>query len=105
MQNKSRWVEQNHQHRLRGKSEMDFPEFMAVQKLSRLEKWQQRRMDIASLHMRVAGQRYLDGHDLAAGWHSGVSMLLNPANIFHRVKRLFLASSTKRGLLRKSKQR
>jgi glycosyltransferase involved in cell wall biosynthesis len=89
MQNKSRWVEDNHKRRLRGEPEKVFERFMASQDLGRLERLHQRRLDAANLHMRVAGQRYLDGHNLAAFWHSGVSLLLNPMNIFHRVKRLW----------------
>ena len=69
--------------------ERTFEQFMASQDLGRWERWQQRRLDAANLHMRVAGQRYLDGQDLAASWHSGVSLLLNPTNIYRRVKRLF----------------
>ena len=93
MQDKSRWVEENHRRRLRGEPEKVFEQFLTSQDLGRLARWHQRRLDAANLHMRVAGQRYLDGQDFAAGWHSGVSLALNPMNIFRRVKRLVSGSN------------
>jgi glycosyltransferase involved in cell wall biosynthesis len=92
MQNKSRWVEDNHKRRVRGEPEKTFEQFIASQNLSWRERWNQRRLDRAFLHMRVAGQRYLDGQNMAAGWHSAVSLLLDPMNIYYRVKRLCIRS-------------
>ena len=88
MQNKSRWVEHNHERRKRGEQELSFEHFMASRNSGPMASWRECRQDAASLHMRLAGQRYLDGKNFAAAWHSGIAAVFNPGNIFSRLKRI-----------------
>jgi glycosyltransferase involved in cell wall biosynthesis len=87
MQNKSRWVEDCYQRRLLSQEELTFEEFMQRRTLSWVERVSERRLDRAKLHMRVAGQRYLDGRDLAAFVHLCSSLIVDPATIYRRAKR------------------
>ncbi len=87
MQNKSRWVEDCHQRRLKRQPELGFDDFMRTRRLTLAESRRERRLDAAKLHMRVAGQRYLDGRDLAAICHLLASMALDPATVLRRAKR------------------
>jgi glycosyltransferase involved in cell wall biosynthesis len=90
MQDKTRWVEDSYRRRRRGESEQTLDEFLSSRRLTRSERSKERRFDKAKLHMRVAGQRYLDGRDFAAGWHFALSAFFDPHDPLARAKRLLL---------------
>ncbi len=89
MQNKSRWVEDCHKRRVQKQAELGFEDFMRNRNLSSAEGKRERRLDAAKLHMRVAGQRYLDGLDLSAAYHFCASTILDPSTVLNRVRRAF----------------
>jgi len=84
MQNKSRWVEDCYRRRLLSRGELSFEEFMNGRALPWLARASERRLDRAKLHMRVAGQRYLDGRDGAALLHLCSSFILDPVTALRR---------------------
>jgi hypothetical protein len=88
MQDKSRWTKNSHQRRLQGLPELGFQQFLASQPRNVVSRLNRRRKDLGNLHMRVAGQNYLDGHYLSTAVHMATGAILNPNNIFERLMRL-----------------
>jgi glycosyltransferase involved in cell wall biosynthesis len=88
MQDKIRWTKDSHQRSLQGLPELDFQQFLAMQPRSFVSRLNRHRKDLARLHMRVAGQNYLDGHYLGTAVHLATGAVLNPRDIFERVMRL-----------------
>lgn len=88
MQDKSRWAVQSCHRRRQNLPELDFEAFMKSREQTRKERLLERIHDRAKLHMRLAGQRYLDGKDVQAALHAGLSFVLDPSNIIHRLQRM-----------------
>jgi len=88
MQNKSRWTVDSYERRLRQEPEQPFQEFLAAQPADWRTRFTQRRLDMARLHMRLAGQHYLDGRYLATATRLFAAILFNPQEILWRVRRM-----------------
>ena len=88
MQNKSRWTVDSYERRLRGEPELGFEQFLAAQPADWRARFEQRRLDMARLHMRLAGQHYLDGRHFAAAGRLIQAIILNPSNFFQRIRRM-----------------
>jgi glycosyltransferase involved in cell wall biosynthesis len=90
MQNKARWTRDSYERRRRAIPEQTFDEFLMNTPEDRWLRLRQRCKDLGKLHMRVAGQNYLDGHYFGAAAHLAGAVALNPRDIVSRMKRLFL---------------
>ena len=88
MQHKSRWTIDSFDRRKQGLPELSFPEFMATERRDAWWRVDQYRLNSARLHMRVAGQDYLDGRYVTAAARLSAATLLNPGNVYRRVKRM-----------------
>jgi hypothetical protein len=88
MQDKVRWTKNSYLRSLQGLPELDFQQILRTQPGSFASKLNRRRKDLARLHMRVAGQNYLDGHHFATAVNLATGAALNPENIFERAMRL-----------------
>jgi glycosyltransferase involved in cell wall biosynthesis len=84
-QDKGRWAEDSHRRRHQGEAELPFARFLEVQEAGRSRRTAR---DASKLHMRTAGQRYLDGHDAAAAFHLVTSAVLDPSGLVGRAARL-----------------
>jgi len=84
-QDKSRWAEDSYRRRLTGATELPFESFVAGSRQRRWSGWTQGITDRAKLHMRIAGQHYLDGRDGAALMHAAMATVLDPVSVGRRV--------------------
>jgi glycosyltransferase involved in cell wall biosynthesis len=89
MWEKARWTRDSYCRRSHSLPELTFDQFMLSQPNDPWSRWGRYRSDSAKLHLRTAGQRYLDGHYLAAAGHLSASVLLNPSQIAWRIWRYF----------------
>jgi glycosyltransferase involved in cell wall biosynthesis len=89
MQEKTRWTANSYGRRLQGLPELTFEQFKAVQSNDRWSRLRRYRLDASKLHMRTAGQSYLDGRYLRAATRLSAAIVLNPADIIKRLERLF----------------
>lgn len=87
MRKKARWTKDSHRRRLRSLPEQTFDQFRLAQPNDFWSRWRRVFKDSSKLHMRIAGQRYLDGRYLAAAGHLCASFMLNPADSAGRVRR------------------
>jgi glycosyltransferase involved in cell wall biosynthesis len=87
MWEKARWTRDSFWRRSQSIPELTFEQFMLAQPNDPWSRWGRYRSDSAKLHLRTAGQRYLDGHYLAAAGHLFASVLLNPSQIAGRIWR------------------
>jgi glycosyltransferase involved in cell wall biosynthesis len=87
MREKTRWAKDSHSRRLQSLPELSFDQFKLTLPQGRAERLRRYRRDSSKLHLRVAGQRYLDGSYLAAAAHLFASVLLNPVDVAGRVRR------------------
>lgn len=88
MQDKAAWVEHCHWQRAHGAPEPAFDQFLAARKENCWRRWQRRRVNSGKLHMRLAGQHYLDGRDLLAASRLITAFILDPGNLVRRVRNL-----------------
>lgn len=88
MQNKSRWTVDSYARRLRKEPEQAFDQFLAAQSGNWRTRFNERRLDMAKLHMRLAGQHYLDGRHFAAAARLGAAILLNPRDFLNRIRQM-----------------
>lgn len=88
MQNKSRWTADSYARRLRKEPELAFEQFLAAEPGNWRTRLNQRRLDLARLHMRLAGQHYLDGRYFPAASRLMAAIVLNPSNFFQRFRQL-----------------
>jgi glycosyltransferase involved in cell wall biosynthesis len=87
-QDTTRWAEDSYDRRRRGEPELTFEAFLATEPLTivgRALRWAD---DASKLHLRTAGQRYLDGRDFAAAFHAATSCCLNPRDLVSRAATL-----------------
>ena len=89
MREKARWTKDSYRRRLQSIPERTFEEFRLAQPKDLWSRWGRYCRDSSKLHMRTAGQRYLDGRNWAGASHLLVAALLNPAELAGRVRRYF----------------
>jgi glycosyltransferase involved in cell wall biosynthesis len=87
MRDKTRWTKDSYRRRLQSIPELTFDQFMLAQPKDVWSRLNRFRIDSSKLHMRTAGNRYLDGQYLAAAGHLFAGGLLNPADLARRVIR------------------
>jgi hypothetical protein len=87
-QDTTRWAEDSYRRRQRGEPELTLAEFLAREPLTRFGRLLRRADDASKLHLRTAGQRYLDGRDVAAAFHAATSCCLNPRDLVSRAATL-----------------
>jgi glycosyltransferase involved in cell wall biosynthesis len=92
MRQKSRWAKDSHRRRAQFVPELAFDQFMLSQPQDMWSRMGRRRRDSSKLHMRAAGQRFLDGCYLAAAGHLLAAVLLDPADMARRARRYFIHS-------------
>jgi glycosyltransferase involved in cell wall biosynthesis len=83
------WTMDSRSRRLRHEPELTFEEFLRTLPADPWSRLKRYCAFSARTHMRIGGQRFLDGKYLAAAAHFSASALLNPGNIAGRIKRLF----------------
>lgn len=86
---KTRWAEDSYLRRQESLPELTLDQFELTQPRDAWTRLRRYRKDSSKLHMRTAGQRYLDGHYISGAGHLITSVVLNPVNIVRRVKRYF----------------
>ena len=89
MRKKTRWTKDSYRRRLQSIPELTFEQFKLAQPndvWSRLGRYCR---DSSKLHMRTAGQRFLDGLYVAGAGHLFVSFMLYPEEMMRRVRRYF----------------
>jgi glycosyltransferase involved in cell wall biosynthesis len=89
MQEKRRWAEDSYARRMESVPELTLDEFRMTQPKDVWVRLRRYRKDSARLHMRTAGQRYLDGRYIAGAGHLFVAAILHPAEMIGRVRRYF----------------
>jgi glycosyltransferase involved in cell wall biosynthesis len=92
MQEKRRWAEDSYLRRMESLPELTLDEFRLAQPKDIWVRLRRYRKDTARLHMRTAGQRYLDGQHVAAAGHLFVAAVLHPAEMITRTRRYFRRS-------------
>ena len=93
MQEKTRWTEDSYHRRRQGLPELTFEQFMEIQPKDGWSRLARRRIDAAKLQMRTAGQNYLDGRYFAAAARLSAVLVLDPADIAGRMRRLLRRSA------------
>lgn len=93
MRNKTRWVKDSYRRRLQFSPELTFEQFMLTQPNDVWSRLNRVRKDSSKLHMRTAGNRYLDGQYMAAACHLFAGVMLNPADMARRVRRYIVHHS------------
>jgi hypothetical protein len=89
MQEKRRWAEDSYMRRLESVPERTLDQFRLAQSKDIWVRLRRYRKDSSRLHMRTAGQRYLDGQHISAAGHLFVATVLHPAEMIARAKRYF----------------
>jgi glycosyltransferase involved in cell wall biosynthesis len=92
MREKARWTKDSYRRRLQSIPELTFDQFRLAQPNDLWSRWGRYCRDSSKLHMRTAGQRYLDGRYLSGAGHLFAAVLLDPADIVGRVRH-YLAHS------------
>jgi glycosyltransferase involved in cell wall biosynthesis len=92
MQKKARWTKDSCRRRLQSTPELTFEQFLRSQPNGIFLRLRRYRKDSAKLHMRTAGQRYLDGQYAAAAVHLLAAVLLQPEELAGRIRRYFTRS-------------
>jgi hypothetical protein len=92
MQEKRRWAEDSYMRRMQSAPELTLERFRLAQPNDFWLRLRHYRKDSSRLHMRTAGQRYLDGRYIAGAGHLIVSAVLHPAELIARIRRYFRRS-------------
>jgi glycosyltransferase involved in cell wall biosynthesis len=90
MRQKSRWTKDSRRRRIQSIPELTFDQFRLAQKNDFWSRWGRYCRDSSKLHMRIAGQRYLDGCYMAGAGHLFAAAVLNPVEIAERIRRYFV---------------
>jgi glycosyltransferase involved in cell wall biosynthesis len=90
MREKARWTKDSHRRRLQSLPELPFEQFKLAQPKDLWSRSGRYCRDSSKLHMRTAGQRYLDGRYLACAGHLIAAVLFNPFDPFRRVRRYLI---------------
>jgi glycosyltransferase involved in cell wall biosynthesis len=89
MREKSHWAMNSYRRRLQGLPELTLEQFRLGQAKDLWSRVGRHGQDESKLHMRLAGQRYLDGRYLGAAGHLIRAILNDPLDIARRIKRHF----------------
>ena len=89
MQEKTRWAEDSYLRRLKSLPELTLDEFRLSQSQNVWSRFRRYRKNSSRLHIRTAGQGYLDGRYITCVVHLLASVTLNPADIVRRARRYF----------------
>jgi glycosyltransferase involved in cell wall biosynthesis len=92
MCDKTRWTKDSYRRRLQSIPELTFDQFMLAQPMDIWSRLNRFRKDSSKLHMRTAGNRYLDGQYLTAAGHLFASVLFNPADLVRRIRQYIVHS-------------
>jgi glycosyltransferase involved in cell wall biosynthesis len=92
MQEKRRWAEDSYSRRIESAAELTLDQFRLAQPKDVWLRLRRYRKDSSRLHMRTAGQRYLDGRYIAGAGHLLVAAMLHPAEMVTRIRRYFSRS-------------
>jgi glycosyltransferase involved in cell wall biosynthesis len=92
MRERTRWTRDSYMRRMQSIPELTFDQFRLSQANDLWSRWGRYCRDSSKLHMRTAGQRYLDGCYLAGAGHLLTAAVLNPAEMSERLKRCFVRS-------------
>jgi glycosyltransferase involved in cell wall biosynthesis len=84
---KCAWAIDSYERRARSIRELTFEEYMSSQPNGFWSDLGKRRMNIARLSMRTAGQRFLDGRYIAGAAHLAVGATLDPLGMVGRTRR------------------
>lgn len=87
MREKTRWVKDSYRRHLQSLPELTFEEFRLAQSRDLWSRWGRCFRDLSKLHMRIAGQRYLDGRYVPGIGHLFAAFFFNPAEIVRRARR------------------
>jgi glycosyltransferase involved in cell wall biosynthesis len=87
MREKTRWTRDSYWRRLRSEPELTLDQFRLALPQDVWSRMNRFRKDSSKLHMRTAGNRFLDGQYMAAAGHLLVGVLLNPADLVRRIWR------------------
>ena len=88
MQKKIRWTQDSYVRRLKCSPELSFEAFSTQEPTNiwlRLERY---RSQSSKLHLRIAGQHYLDGRYVGAASRLSAAFLLGPGDVLRRAMRL-----------------
>lgn len=86
LQQKTRWAIDSYHRRSQNREELTFDQFLKTQSRKSWSRLTQYRTDLAKLHMRKAGQNHLDGLYLRSFGHLFAAVMLNPRDIFERMR-------------------
>lgn len=89
LREKSRWTEDSYFRRLKSLPELSLEQFRHAAPQDIWTRLRHYRKDTSALHMRTAGQRYLDGRYMAGAVHLFAAAMLHPAEIVRRIRRCF----------------
>jgi glycosyltransferase involved in cell wall biosynthesis len=89
MREKSHWARNSYWRRLQGLPELTLEQFRLAQANDLWSRMGRYCRDFSKLHMRIAGQRFLDGRNLAAFAHLVQAILADPSDIVGRIGRYF----------------
>jgi glycosyltransferase involved in cell wall biosynthesis len=92
LRDKTRWTKDSYRRRLQSIPELTFDQFMLSQPNDAWSRLNRFRKDSSKLHMRISGNRYLDGQYMAAAGHLFAGGLLNPADLARRMRRYIFHS-------------
>jgi glycosyltransferase involved in cell wall biosynthesis len=87
MREKTRWTKDSYMRRSQSISELTFDQFKLAQPQDIWSRLGRYCRDSSKLHMRIAGQRFLDGRYLTSMANLFVAVMLNPADMARRVRR------------------
>jgi glycosyltransferase involved in cell wall biosynthesis len=89
MREKSHWTMDSYRRRLHSLPELPLEQFRLAQSNDFWSRTGRRCRDSSKLHMRIAGQRFLDGLYLSAAGHLVRAVLADPSDSAKRIKRYF----------------
>ena len=90
MRERTRWTRDSYWRRMKSLPELTLEQFRKSQPQDLWSRMNRMRKDSSKLHMRKAGNRFLDGHYLAAAVHLCVVVILNPADLERRILRYII---------------
>jgi len=88
MREKSRWAEDSYLRRQASTPELTFEQYRRTAARNIWTQLRHFRKDSSALHMRIAGQKYLDGSYIAGACHLLASIILRPSAFVMRIRHL-----------------
>jgi glycosyltransferase involved in cell wall biosynthesis len=87
MREKIRWTKDSYWRRIKSLPELTLEQFRVSQPQNVWSRMNRFRKDSSKLHMRKAGNRFLDGQYMAAAGHLCAGVIFNPADLARRILR------------------